>query len=155
MWHSGNCDRLWRTWVAWILRKGIHWWNKEILRIGLLPLQFCTQPARLFCYDTFSEIRAFFIADGQIRRERLVNDRTHQVVGTPLSFLLVNLDSNVWTIIVTLYVFPVKFQVDTFGNTDPDQYGNRKIAIGALHVLKQAIISFCGAISCALSWQKD
>jgi CRP-like cAMP-binding protein len=50
--------------------------------------------------------RAFFIANGQIRRERLVNDRSHQVV-------------------------------DTFGNTDPDQYGNKKIAIGALHVLKQ------------------
>ncbi len=25
-------------------------------------------------------VRAFFIADGQIRRERLVNDRSHQVV---------------------------------------------------------------------------
>ncbi len=31
-------------------------------------------------------------------------------------------------------------QVDTFGNTDPDQYGNRKIAIGALHVLKQVVV---------------
>lgn len=30
--------------------------------------------------------------------------------------------------------------MDTFGNTDPDQYGNRKIAIGALHVLKQVLI---------------
>ncbi len=37
----------------------------------------------------------------------------------------------------TLYIL----QVDTFGNTDPDQYGNRKIAIGALHVLKQVFLS--------------
>ncbi|KAJ1483855.1 hypothetical protein T484DRAFT_2554498 [Baffinella frigidus] len=48
--------------------------------------------------------KAFFISDGQIRRERVVNDQSHQVV-------------------------------DMFGNTDPDKFGNRKIAIGALHVL--------------------
>uniref|UniRef100_A0A7S0E1Q6 Cyclic nucleotide-binding domain-containing protein n=1 Tax=Hanusia phi TaxID=3032 RepID=A0A7S0E1Q6_9CRYP len=50
--------------------------------------------------------RAFFIADGQIRRERVVNDQSHQVV-------------------------------DMFGNTEPDKFGNRKIAIGALHVLHE------------------
>lgn len=50
------------------------------------------------------QTKAFFIADGQIRRERVVNDQSHQVV-------------------------------DMFGNTDPDKFGNRKIAIGALHVL--------------------
>ena len=36
--------------------------------------------------------------------------------------------------------------MDTFGNTDPDQYGNRKIAIGALHVLKQVLI-FCESVA--------
>eukprot|EP00281_Chroomonas_sp_CCMP1168_P033706 CAMPEP_0206244864 /NCGR_PEP_ID=MMETSP0047_2-20121206/18390_1 /ASSEMBLY_ACC=CAM_ASM_000192 /TAXON_ID=195065 /ORGANISM="Chroomonas mesostigmatica_cf, Strain CCMP1168" /LENGTH=430 /DNA_ID=CAMNT_0053670123 /DNA_START=122 /DNA_END=1414 /DNA_ORIENTATION=+ len=50
------------------------------------------------------QTKAFFIADGQIRRERVVNDQTHQVV-------------------------------DTFGNTEPDKFGNKKIAIGALHVI--------------------
>ena len=27
--------------------------------------------------------------------------------------------------------------IDVFGNTEPDKFGNRKVAIGALHVLHQ------------------
>ena len=61
-------------------------------------------PGEVLLQQGWPQTKAFFIADGQIRRERVVNDQTHQVV-------------------------------DTFGNTDPDKFGNKKIAIGALHVL--------------------
>ena len=52
------------------------------------------------------QTKALFIADGTIKRERVVNDQSHQVI-------------------------------DVFGNTEPDKFGNRKVAIGALHVLHQ------------------
>jgi len=52
------------------------------------------------------QTKAFFIGDGTIKRERVVNDQSHQVI-------------------------------DVFGNTEPDKFGNRKVAIGALHVLHQ------------------
>jgi len=62
------------------------------------------EPGEVILEQGWPQTKAFFIADGQIRRERVVNDQTHQVV-------------------------------DTFGNTEPDKFGNRKIAIGALHVI--------------------
>jgi len=81
------------------------------------------------------QTKAFFIADGTIKRERVVNDQSHQVracansVCCPSSICVFTFAWAESGAMLAARVCVVREQViDVFGNTEPDKFGNRKVS---------------------------